>query len=160
MPGHGLSRSVNRMDVDMTGGSYLTPALEHASAGDAMRPRVLTCTADTPLFVAAQRMSGEHVHALVVLRPHPASGDDDRPWAVLTDRDLLQHASEASVLTAGEVASGPVVTARPGDRLAELAERMIRHHASHAVVVDPVDDRPIGVVSTLDVAGIIAWGRG
>jgi CBS domain-containing protein len=52
------------------------------------------------------------------------------------------------------------VTARPGDRLVELAERMVRDHASHAVVVDPVDDRPIGIVSTLDIAGIIAWGRG
>jgi CBS domain-containing protein len=148
------------MDVNMTGGSYLTPALEHASAGDAMRPRVLTCTADTPLFVAAQRMSGEHVHALVVLRADSPSGDDGRPWTVLTDRDLLHHASEASILTSGEAASGPVVTARPGDRLVELAERMVRDHASHAVVVDPVDDRPIGIVSTLDIAGIIAWGRG
>ena len=63
-------------------------------------------------------------------------------------------------MASGEAASGPVVTARPGDRLVELAERMVRDHASHAVVVDPVDDRPIGIVSTLDIAGIIAWGRG
>jgi hypothetical protein len=29
-----------------------------------------------------------------------------------------------------------------------------------AVVVEPHTDRPVGVLSTLDVAGILGWGRG
>jgi len=37
---------------------------------------------------------------------------------------------------------------------------MVRHAVSHALIVDPRSDRPVGVVSTLDIAGIVAWGRG
>jgi hypothetical protein len=33
-------------------------------------------------------------------------------------------------------------------------------HTSHAVVVEPRTDRPVGVLSTLDIAGILGWGRG
>ena len=146
------------MDVKIPGGSYLTPSLEHATAGDAMRPQVLACTPDTPLVTAAQRMAGEHIHALVVLRQ---AGDDarGRAWAVLSDRDILPHAEEAETMTAGEAASESVLTAEPADRLTELAGRMARHGVSHAVIVDPRTDRPVGIVSTLDIAGIIAWGR-
>jgi CBS domain-containing protein len=145
------------MDVKIPGGSYLAPSLEHATAGDAMRPQVLTCTPDTPLITAAQRMAGEHVHALVVLR-HDHDGGD-RAWAVLTDRDILHHAEVAETMTAGEAASEAILTAQPADRLTELARRMVRHAVSHALIVDPRTDRPVGVVSTLDIAGIIAWGR-
>ena len=145
------------MDVKIPGGSYLAPSLDHATAGDAMRPQVLTCTPDTPLITAAQRMAGEHIHALVVLR----HDDDDggRAWAVLTDRDILHHAQDAETMTAGEAASEAILTAQPADRLTELARRMVRHAVSHALIVDPRTDRPVGVVSTLDIAGIIAWGR-
>ena len=123
-----------------------------------MRPQVLTCTPDTPLITAAQRMAGEHIHALVVLRQD--SGDaGGRAWAVLTDRDILHHAQAAEGMTAGEAASEAILTAQPADRLTELAGRMVRHAVSHAVIVDPRTDRPVGVVSTLDIAGIIAWGR-
>ena len=146
------------MDVKIPGGSYLAPSLEHATAGDAMRPQVLTCTPDTPLITAAQRMAGEHIHALVVLR-HDTGDAGGRAWAVLTDRDILQNAQDAETMTAGEAASEAILTAQPADRLTELAGRMVRHAVSHALVVDPRTDRPVGVVSTLDIAGIIAWGR-
>ncbi|HYI18184.1 MAG TPA: CBS domain-containing protein [Solirubrobacteraceae bacterium] len=82
----------------MPGGSYLSPSLQHATAADAMRPRVLTCTPDTPLITEAQRMAGEHVHALVVLRHDDVAAG--RAWAVLTDRDVLRHAEDAEAMTA------------------------------------------------------------
>ncbi len=33
---------------------------------------------------------------------------------------------------------------------------MTRHGVSHLVVVDPVEQRPLGVLSTLDLAGVLA----
>jgi CBS domain-containing protein len=146
------------MDTLAPTGSYLTPSFQHATAGDAMRPRVLSCTPDTPLITAAQRMSGEHVHALVVLAPrtHP---DARVPWAVLTDRDLLRNADRAEELTAGDVASPQLLEVLPGDPLGEVAGRMVAEGVAHALVTDPRTRRPIGVVSTLDIAGIVAWGR-
>ena len=37
---------------------------------------------------------------------------------------------------------------------------MLEHGTSHAVVVEPRTGRPIGVLSTLDIAGILGWGLG
>lgn len=139
-------------------GSYLTPSFQHATAGDAMRPWVLSCTPETPLITAAQRMSGEHVHALVVLAPS-AHRESRVPWAVLTDRDLLRNADRAEELTAGEIASPQLLEVVPDDPLAEVAERMVAAGVTHALVADPRTGRPIGVVSTLDIAGIVGWGR-
>ena len=147
------------MDVTPPLGSYLTPSFEHATAADAMRPRVLTCTPDTPLVIVAQRMAGEHVHAIVVMGPRGGDGDRRRPWGVLTDRDLLHNARRVEELTAGEVATPAMLEIHPGDSLSDVADRMIAAGTSHAIVEEPSSGRPVGVVSTLDIAGILAWGR-
>ena len=145
------------METKPPSGSYLTPSFEHAIVRDAMRPRVLSCTPDTPLITAAQRMAGEHVHALVVLRRRDGGGSPG--WALLSDRELLRNAERAEELTAGQAAASDALTVAPDERLVDVAQRMVTHGASHAVVVDRAVDRPIGMLSTLDVAGILAWGR-
>ena len=143
-------------------GSYLTPSFEHARVADAMRPRVLTCDPDTPLVTVAQRMASEHVHAIVVLlEGADADGPIDRHrWAVVTDRDVLRSAASVAEHTAGEVASGSPLLAGPDERLPDVAQRMLEHDTSHAVVVEPRTGRPVGVLSTLDSAGILGWGLG
>jgi CBS domain-containing protein len=149
------------MDEPAPIGSYLTPSFEHARVRDAMHPQVLACDPATTLVTVAQRMAGEHVHAVVVLRDGAGEGGAGRrPWAVLTDRDLLRGAAHIDELTAGDVARGEVLEADPDERLADLAQRMLDHDVSHAIVVEPRAGRPVGVVSTLDVAGILGWGLG
>ena len=121
-----------------------------------MRPRVLTCDPATPLITVAQQMAGEHVHSIVVLGDH----DGERnAWGVVTDRDVLRAASHIEELTAAEAAGVEMLTARPGERLEDVAERMAAHGSGHALVVDDRHGRPVGVLSTLDIAGILAWGR-
>jgi CBS domain-containing protein len=36
---------------------------------------------------------------------------------------------------------------------------MVEHEVRHALVVDPRSGRPVGVLSTLDLAGVLAAGR-
>jgi CBS domain-containing protein len=143
-------------------GSYFTPSFEHARVADAMSPRVLTCEPGTLLMAVAQRMASEHVHAIVVLpeavEPEPES--DRRPWAVITDQDILRSADSIAGRTAGDVATGEVFLANPDERLPDVAQRMLEHGTSHAVVTEPRTGRPIGVLSTLDIAGILGWGLG
>jgi CBS domain-containing protein len=143
-------------------GSYLTPSFEHARVADAMRPRVLTCDPGTPLVTVAQRMATEHVHAIVVLLEtvDPDGEISGRPWAVVTDHDVLRSAASILDRAAGEVATGEVVLARPDEPLPDVADRMLEHGTSHAVVVEPRTGRPVGVLSTLDIAGILGWGLG
>jgi CBS domain-containing protein len=60
---------------------------------------------------------------------------------------------------AGSCASEVLVTIAPDERLEVACELMRAHGVSHVMVVDPERNQPLGVVSTLDVAGIVAWGR-
>jgi CBS domain-containing protein len=138
--------------------TYLLPTFDHARARDAMRPWVATAGTSTPLVTAAQRMAGEQIHAIVVLGP-PERDRARRPWTVLTDRDVLREAIRAEDLTAGEAAAGEVVEVHPDDPLADVAARMAEHGVTHVVVVESEKDLPVGIISTLDIARIVGWGR-
>jgi CBS domain-containing protein len=131
------------------------PSFQQARVADAMRRWLITAEPATPLVTAAQRMTDEHVHVLMVPRGGAARG---RPWALLTDHDILRSAARADELTAGEAASGDLLEVRPDDRLADAAARMLERRVTHALVVDPQADRPVGVLSTLDIARIVGWG--
>lgn len=167
---HGWSRMaeapsgsrVLTMEVPAPLGSYLTPSFEHARVSDAMHPWVLTCDPDTVLVTIAQRMASQHVHAIVVLRETvDVEGEiGRRPWAVVTDHDVLRSAAFIAERTAGDAATGEVLLAQPDEPLPDVAERMLEHGTSHAVVVEPRTGRPVGVLSTLDIAGILGWGLG
>ena len=52
-----------------------------------------------------------------------------------------------------------VLEVRVDEPLNDAARRMADHDATHAVVVDDRSGRPVGVLSTLDIAGILGWGR-
>ena len=82
-----------------------------------------------------------------------------RPLGILTDRNVLRCAAMIDDRTAGNVASGGVLLVHPDDRLTDVAERLLDQGTSHAVVVEPRTDRPFGVLSILDVAGILGWNR-
>jgi CBS domain-containing protein len=142
--------------------SYLTPSFEHARVADAMRPRVLACEPGTLLTAVAQQMASEHVHAIVVLHGavEPEQERDRRPWKVITDLDILRSADSIAGRTASDVVTGEVLLADPDERLPDVAQRMLEHGTSHAVVVEPRTGRPVGVLSTLDIAGILGWGLG
>ena len=131
-------------------GSYLTPALEEATVGEAMRAGVLACPADASAVDVARVMAGNHVHCVVL--PHKDG------WSLVTAMDILRAAARDDAATAAEMAREPVtVTAR--DALSDVVQRMAEADAEHALVVD-AGGRPVGVLSSLDVAGIVAWGRG
>jgi CBS domain-containing protein len=71
----------------------------------------------------------------------------------------LAAATEAPDTLAGSCATSEFVTVAPGERLDAAAQLMQQHDVSHLMVVDRAGDVPIGVLSTLDIAGIVAWGR-
>jgi CBS domain-containing protein len=73
--------------------------------------------------------------------------------------DLLHGArSGLDGLTARELAATEPVTIGPASPLGQAVQLMEQHEVTHLVVVDA--GRPVGVLSTLDVAGVLAWGRG
>lgn len=140
-------------------GSYLAPSFERAHVGDAMRPCLIGCPAETPMRVVAQMMAQQHIHS-VVITDMPAGAFAPHAWAIVSDIDVLR-AAEAGALegTAADIAATEFLTVGPQERLADAARLMATHEVTHLVVCDENSGRPIGVLSSLDVAGVIAWGE-
>jgi CBS domain-containing protein len=134
-------------------GSYRLPRFAHAQVADVMRTGTLTCPANAPLRAVARTMATHHIHSLVVTR----EGGD---WALLSDLDLVRamRSEHAEDLNAGDVAKGDAFTVTREDALEHAAKLMSQHDLCHLVVVDPDDGRPIGMLSSLDLAGALAWG--
>jgi CBS domain-containing protein len=119
-----------------------------------MRPGVITCSPDASMRDVARMMVTNHIHAVVVRGVKDSGG-----WGVVTDRDLLAAAAGAEYARAGACASEVLVTVAPDEPLEAVCELMRAHGVSHVMVADPQQNQPLGVVSTLDVAGIVACGE-
>jgi CBS domain-containing protein len=119
---------------------------------DAMRHGTLTCQAETPLRTVARMMSEHRVHAIVVTY---LDGVSERAWGIVSDVDLLGViGGDLDRLTAGDAAATELLMVDPGQDLEAAARTMAEHEVSHVVVVDR--GKPIGVLSSLDVAAAIA----
>ncbi len=139
-------------------GSYLMPALEHATVADAMHPGILSCDPDLPVTEIARLMATHHVHCLAVVgvsHEQPECG----VWGIISDLDLLRAAIGDREATARSLATEPVLSVDARTWLTDAARLMLKHGTSHLVVVEPDSERPIGILSTLDVAGLLAWGE-
>jgi CBS domain-containing protein len=134
------------------------PSLGTLRVVDAMHPRLISCAPETRLRAVARMMATYRVHAILVTEPGDESSPGSGVWGVVSDTDLLR-AAEAGDLdeqTAASIASTPVPTVTTDQRLAGAAGAMLEHEASHLIVVEPHTARPIGVLSTLDVARALA----
>jgi CBS domain-containing protein len=118
-------------------GSQLAPRFEHARVDDVMRHGIISCDPEAGLRAVARIMASYHVHAVVV-------GLEGDVWGVVTATDLL--ATEFATVNADA-------------RLDEAVGLMRRHGIDHIVVTDD-SGKPLGMVSSLDVAGCLAWGEG
>ena len=140
-------------------GSYLMPSLEHATVSDAMHPGILACEPDASLTEVAQTMATHHVHCVAVVgisHEEPQCG----VWSVISDLDLVRAGiRDGEGQSARTIAQQPLITVEPSLPLREAGELMLRHTISHLVVLEPGTQRPIGILSTADIAGVLAWGE-
>jgi CBS domain-containing protein len=134
--------------------SFYAPEFAKAKVIDAMRLGVISCSADTSLREAARMMSTYRIHCIVVF-----DLEGSRPWGVVSDLDLTAAAGrDLDELSIGAIASTELVTVHADETLERAAQLMAEHQVGHLVVVKSPDDHPVGVLSTLDVAGVLAWG--
>ena len=79
-------------------------------------------------------------------------------WAFVTDMDVVAGALRGEpVPTAGEMASMGLAVVRVDAGLELAASMVAESRAAHVVAVD-AEGFPVGVVSTLDLIGVIAAG--
>jgi CBS domain-containing protein len=140
------------------GGTMATQVqLRQLRIGDAMHHGVITCPPETPLRAVARMMAQHRVHCIAVFAGAESDEFEGRLWGIVSDLDLV-GAIDADVdeRTAGSTAATPVVTADPAETLERAAQLMREYGTAHLVVVDPASDRPVGILSTLDVAKAVA----
>jgi CBS domain-containing protein len=139
----------------MTTSQELTgTTLETLTVGDAMHAGVFTCGEDASLDMAAAMMARYSIHCVVVLE----GPDDEKPWGVISDLDLVSAAFDHDTggWKAGEAAGSPAVMIGADAPLRRAAQLMREYGIAHLVVVDGDARTPLGVISTLDIARVIA----
>jgi CBS domain-containing protein len=140
-------------------GSYLMPSLQHATVSDAMHPGILACEPDASLTEVAQLMATHHVHCIAVVgisHEEPQCG----VWSVISDLDLVGAGiRDDETWSARSIAQQPLVTVEPSMPVRDAGELMLAHGITHLVVIEPRSQRPIGILSTADIAGVLAWGE-
>ena len=132
--------------------------IDTVTVEEAMHPGVLTCAPETPLRDVAVAMARYRIHAVVVYA-EPAEEDEAAlVWGVVGDGDLVAAAAadEIDTRTAGEAARTALVTVRRDDSLRHACQLMSDRGVTHAVVISSYSERPLGVVSALDVARALA----
>jgi CBS domain-containing protein len=137
-----------------------TLSLEHVSTADAMNAGVIRCAPETPLRAVARLMATYDVHAVYVFDFGQEDDESVRIWGLVSDLDVAAAWPVIDQRTAGGTAVAPVLTVSADEPLEQAAELMAQKGSSHLAVLDPATGRPVGVLSTLDVARVIAAEQG
>jgi signal-transduction protein with cAMP-binding, CBS, and nucleotidyltransferase domain len=139
----------------------LPDAFETGTVGDAMSHGVISCSPETPLRVVARMMATYGVHAVFVFDYGDEGDEAPHLWAVVSDLDLVAATQlDLDTLTAGATAVTPLVSVAADSSIGEAGSLMAQYGIAHLAVTEPGSQRPIGVISTLDIARAIAAGLG
>lgn len=135
-------------------GDYLRPAFRNATVADVMTPGIITCGPETPLEAVAELMATHRVHAVAV----GGIAANHLVWGVIDSLDLVRALRHPDTYGFAELIGRTAAHAiEPDAPLAEAVRMMDERNVAHLVVVDR--ERPVGIISTLDIAGAAAWGR-
>ncbi len=124
---------------------------EDRSVGDVATTTILSCAPDAPLEEVAWMMAVNRVHALVVL-----GGEEPEP-PIVADNDLVSAAQSGHFheLSAADIAGTESVSVGLDESLGRAAQLLAEHNISHLIVRDH-RQAPVGIVSNLDLAAVIA----
>jgi CBS domain-containing protein len=102
-------------------------------------------------------MATHGIHSIFVFDDRPERDSPDVYLGIVSDLDLVAAAwAGLETRTAGESAVTPIVTVTTDDALERAAELMVTNSLSHLSVVDRYTRRPVGVLSTIDIARVVA----
>jgi CBS domain-containing protein len=139
--------------------AVVAPQLKEAQAGAVMHPGIVTCAPDVPLWSVARSMAEHRVHCIAVSGVGEAGAHGRHfSWGLIDDMALVLAAHSGTLNRgAGTIASAAPPAVNDSDTLDRAASLMISEHATHVVVIGP-SGLPSGIISTLDVARVLAAG--
>ena len=131
--------------------------LNAVRVADAMTTGLISCPPETPLRAVARIMTERRVHAVYVFDYGVEDDENVELWGLVSDLDLVAAArGELDAETARDVSITPLVTVLSDDTLDHAARLMAEYGVSHLAVISPTTGRPVGVLSTLDIARVVA----
>ena len=132
--------------------------LRQFTTADVMHPDVICCPHGASLLTVARMMATYRVHAIVVLADESDGLANGAIRGVIADTDLLQAAlaPDFDLETARSLAATAPLTIAGDEPLEGAVQLMVENEVTHLIVVERDSRRPIGVVSTLDVARALA----
>ena len=134
--------------------TFAAPPFDEASVLDAMRIGIINCHPETSLRDVARIMATYRIHSVVV-----SEMEGGRALGVISDRDLaIAAATGKHDIMAAQLARAEPVTVAADDSLARATQLMAEHEVSHLVVIQAHSGHPVGILSALDLAGVLAWG--
>jgi CBS domain-containing protein len=126
--------------------------LEAFTVLNALQLGLIERTADADVRSLAQAMAEHSIHSVVV-----RGIQRSRSWGIVSDLDLMAAMRpESADVTAGQLAATDPVVVKPDETLGRAAQLMAEHQTAHLIVVDPLTDEPVGILSSLDVARFMA----
>jgi CBS domain-containing protein len=126
--------------------------LESVPVAEAMHREIVTCAPEASLSALARIMAAHRIHAVVVV-----PGGESEEWGLVSDLDLIAAtAAGQDEPTAGDITADPAVHVTPRETVARAAQLMHEHQTHHLIVLPEAGGRPLGVISTLDVADVFA----
>lgn len=138
----------SKLTGEIRGRERLEQDFDEIRVEEVMHPGIIFSPPELSLRHAAGLMARHQVHAVVVM------GDDEEGglWGLVTDDDIVAAIARRELVgdTVGGIVHEPLVTVAPDDSVVHAAELMQENGTAHLLVI--ARGRPIGVVSTLDLA--------
>lgn len=145
-----MSVAVQKPDSDLA-------VIDRTTVRDVMHPGIISCSKSADASSIARAMTEARVHCVAVIGH---SQDEPRRliiWGIISDLDVLAAIDEGGTdLTAADLATQSVITVRPDVSLRAAARAMIQYGVHHVVVATPEEHLPVGILSTLDMAEVLA----
>jgi CBS domain-containing protein len=130
--------------------------LSQAVVRDVMQPGIATCTPDMPLRAVAGSMAEHGTHCVAIAGIDGGGRGQHLIWRLIGAMDLVRAAHRHALAEpAATIAATAPIAVKEGDSLEGAAALMVEHDTRHVVVVAP-SGLPSGLVSTLDVASVLA----
>lgn len=131
-------------------------SLRQAVVRDVMRAGVISCPAAAPLSTVARTMAEHRVHCIAVAGVELPG--QHLTWGLVSAVDLILATHRGALdEPASRIAATEPIAVEEDDSLEHAAALMVEHDTSHLVVVGS-SGLPSGMVSTRDVAAVLAAG--
>ncbi|MGD1050507.1 MAG: CBS domain-containing protein [Solirubrobacteraceae bacterium] len=137
---------------DLPAGSERPRGVADGRVADACSKGILSCSSFATVAEMGHQMAAHRIHSLIVWQAGGAR------WGVVTDVDVALAALSRPDAVADDLAkTAPSIESDAS--LLSAVTLMREQRTSHLVVIDSASERPTGILSALDIAGMAGWAQ-